>query len=122
LEGGAASVGVAGIALTDVNRAGDPFTYGMLAHDFEVVRLHAGYGLQNRGNTVLLGMDRTWKISNNDFNLNADLVQTGDQSGWLAALGAKYSLGKHIVLETWANLPDEGKASFIAKVNYVFTF
>jgi len=94
----------------------------MLAHDFHFARLHLGYGLQTNGNSLLLGMDKTWKLLNRDFNLNADLVQTRDQKAWLPSIGAKYGLTENIVLETWANFPDQGSVSFIAKVNFVFTF
>ena len=72
--------------------------------------------------TVLLGVDRTWKLFDRNFNLNADLVQTRDQRGWLPSIGAKYDLNQHIVLETWSNFPDQGSVSFIAKINFVFTF
>lgn len=121
-KNGSLALGVAGIALTDVGRAGNPFTYAMLAHDFGVLRAHTGYGLQTHGNTVLFGVDRTWKILDRDLNLNADLVQTRDGKGWLPAIGAKYVLNPHIVLESWTNFPDRGSASFIGKINFVFKF
>ncbi len=116
------AVGIAGIALTDINRAGDPFTYAMLSHDFGLVRAHAGYGVQTNGNSFLLGLDRNWKIFDRNFNLNVDLVQAADQSFWLPAVGWKYDLSKHIVLEWWTNLPEQGKSSHIAKINFVFQF
>lgn len=121
-ENGMLAVGIAGIALTDIDRAGDPFTYAMLWHDFHVARLHAGYGYQTNGNSFLFGIDRTWKLFNRNFNLNADLVQSRDQRGLITAVGAKYELSKHIVLETWANFPDRDRMSLIAKINFVFTF
>lgn len=121
-EDGVFALGVAGVALTDIDRSGDPFTYAMLAHDFHIVRTHLGYGLQTNGNTFLVGVDRTWKIFDRDFNLNADLVQTRDQRGLLPSVGAKYALNEHIVLESWANFPDQGSVSFIAKLNFVFKF
>lgn len=121
-QDGMIAVGVAGVALTDSRRAGDPFTYAMMYHDFHVVRVHAGYGLQTNGNSYLFGVDRTWKLFERNFNLNADLVQSRDQQGHIAAVGAKYFVNKHIVLETWANFPDKDRASWIAKINYVFTF
>ncbi len=121
-EDGMLALGVAGVALTDTRRASDPFTYAMLWHDFHVVRLHAGYGLQTDGNSYLFGMDRTWKVLERNFNLNADLVQSRNQQGLIAAIGAKYDLSKHIVLETWANFPDRDCVSYIAKINFVFTF
>lgn len=121
-QDGMFALGVAGVALTDTRRSGDPFTYAMLYHDFHVLRLHAGYGLQTRGDSYLFGVDRTWKLLDRSFNLNADLVQSRNQQGHIFALGAKYNLCKRIVLETWANFPDRDRVSWIAKINYVFTF
>lgn len=121
-ENGKIAIGVAGIALTDINRAGDPFTYAMLAHDFGLLRAHAGYGVQTNGNSFLFGIDKTFKVFDRDFNINADLVQAADQEFWLPSLGWKYNLHKHIVLEWWTNFPEQGKSSHVAKVNFVFKF
>ncbi len=121
-QDGMLAVGVAGVALTDTRRADDPFTYAMMYHDFHAVRVHAGYGLQTDGNSYLFGVDRTWKLFDRNFNLNADLVQSRNQHGHIAAVGAKYFLNKHIVFETWMNFPDRDRTSWIAKINYVFTF
>jgi hypothetical protein len=116
------ALGVANLALTDMDRTGDPFSYAMLWHDFHLVRFHAGYGYQTNGSSFLLGVDRTWKVFDRNFNLNADIVQSRDQRGLITAVGAKYDLNKHIVLETWANFPDRDRVSVIAKINFVFTF
>ena len=121
-EHGMFTLGIAGVAVTDMDRAGDPFTYAMLSHDFGLFRLHAGYGLQTNGNSFLFGIDRNFKVFDRNLNLNADIVQTRDGEGTMTALGAKYDLTKHIVLESWVNLPDEGEVSAIAKINFVFTF
>lgn len=121
-EDGKIAIGVAGVGLTNTDRAGDPFTYAVLTQDLKFARLSVGYGLQTEANTVLLGLDRSFKVFDRNLNINADLVQTGDQSGWVTALGVKYDLTKHIVLESWVNLPDEGDASVMAKINFVFTF
>ena len=121
-EDGKIAVGVANVGLTNTDRAGDPFTYLALTQDLKFARLTVGYGLQTHGNTVLLGIDRTWKVYDHNLNLNADLVQTGDGHGWLTAVGFKYDLTDHIVLEGWTNLPDKGDVSFLAKINFVFTF
>jgi hypothetical protein len=115
-------VGIAGVALTDTDRAGDPFTYAMLSQDLGFLRAHIGYGIQNNGNSLLVGLDRTWKVFDRNFNLNVDLVQAADQSFWLPAVGWKYDLTKHIVLECWSNFPEQGRSSHIAKINFVFTF
>jgi hypothetical protein len=37
-------------------------------------------------------------------------------------VGIKYNLGRHVLLESWANIPDEEAASFIGKINFVFNF
>ncbi len=121
-EDGLMAVGVAAVALTDFDRAPDPFSYAVLSQDLGFARAHVGYGLQNNGNTVLLGIDRTLQVWERNFNLNADLVQTGDGDGWLTALGAKYDLSKNLVFETWVNLPDEGDVSVMLKLNFVFTY
>ncbi|MCB1086575.1 MAG: hypothetical protein KDM63_05990 [Verrucomicrobiae bacterium] len=121
-EDGLIAVGVASVALSDSERAGDPFSYAILSQDLGLARLHAGYGLQNDGNTVLLGIDRTVKVLERNLNLNADLIQTGDGDGWLTALGVKYDLNEFLVFESWVNLPDEGEASVMLKLNFVFTY
>jgi hypothetical protein len=121
-EGGMFVLGIAGVAVTDIDRAGDPFSYAMLSHDFGFARFHAGYGLQTRGNSFLFGIDRNFKFLDRNLNLNADLVQTRDGDGLITAIGAKYDLTKHIVLESWVNIPDKEDVSVIAKINFVFTF
>lgn len=120
---GMIAIGVANVGLADTDRAGDPFTYAVLTQDLKFARLSAGYGLQTRNNSVLLGLDRSWKVfGDHDLNLNTDLVQTDDQSHWLTSLGVKYEVCKHIVFESWVNLPDHGSASVLVKLNYVFKF
>ncbi len=121
-EDGMLALGIANLALTDAARSGDPFSYVMMWHDFQVIRFHAGYGYQTNGSSFLFGVDRTWKVLDRNFNLNADLVQSRDQRGLITTVGAKYDLSKHIVLETWANFPDRDRVSLIAKINFVFTF
>ena len=121
-EDGKFVVGVANVPLTNQSRAGDPFSYAVLTQDFKFARLSAGYGLQTRNNSVLLGIDRSWKINDHELNLNADLVQTDDESGWLTALGVKYEITKSVVFESWVNLPDHGDANVMLKLNYVFKF
>ncbi|NBX67673.1 MAG: hypothetical protein EBR01_01770 [Proteobacteria bacterium] len=119
-ENGMVALGIANIALTDFDRAGHPFSYGILAQDFGYVRAHAGYGLQLNANTALFGIDRNFKIFKRTLNLNIDLVQAADHSFWLPAAGFKYDPTDYIVLESWANFPGRGRSSYIAKVNLVF--
>ncbi len=127
-ENGSVVVGVANVALTDTRRSAEPFTYGVLTQDFGLLRVHAGYGYQAYGqagigsSSLLAGVDRTFKVWERDLNLNADVIQTERQHAWLPAVGAKYNLSQHIVLEAWGNFPEHGKASGMAKINYVFTY
>lgn len=121
-KGGSLALGTANVALTDQTRWSDPFTYAVAVHDFGPARLHAGYGLQNQGNSALFGIDRTLKVFGRDINLNADLVQVRNGDAWLPSVGVKYVVSPRIVLETWTNFPDRGAVSFIAKINCVFTF
>lgn len=121
-EHGKVVAGVASVAMTDGERAGDAFGYFVLSQEVGGVRGHLGYGLQDHGNTVLLGMDRTVTLWERDLNLNADLVQIRDGEGWMPAVGLKYGLAPHLVWEAWANLPDEGAASFMLKLNYIFDY
>jgi hypothetical protein len=121
-EKGLFSIGIAGIALTDADRSGDPFTYAVLSQDLGVLRAHIGYGVQTNGNSFLIGVDRTWKLFERNFNLNADLVQAADESFWLPSVGFKYDLHKNVVFEWWTNLPEEGDISHVAKINFVFKF
>lgn len=121
-EGGKIAVGVANVAFTDTDRAGDPFTYAVITHDLGFARFSLGYGWQEDNNSLLLGIDRTWQVFERNLNLNADLVQFNDESNWLSSVGMKYDLTEHLVFETWANLPDEGDVSFVAKLNIVFKF
>ncbi len=121
-DSGRIAVGVAGVALTDEAVAGDPFTYAVLSQDVGFARLHTGYGVQTGGNTVLLGIDKNVEFLGRNLNLNADLVQTRDQEGWMPAVGLKYDLAKNLVFETWTNLPDQGKCEYMLKLNFVIPF
>jgi len=119
-ESGLIALGIANIALTDFDRAGRPFSYGIFAQDFGYVRAHAGYGLQLNANTALFGVDRNFKVFKRTLNINVDMVQAADHSFWLPAAGFKYDPTDYIVLESWANFPGRGRSSYIAKINLVF--
>lgn len=119
-------VGVANIALTydDRDRAGDPFTYVVLSHDFDgMFRAHAGYGFQTDNNSVLLGLDKTFKVLERDLVLRTDLIQIADESDWMASFGFLYALHEHVVLESWMSQPfDDGDPIFTVKLNFVLKF
>ncbi|NQW45985.1 MAG: hypothetical protein HQ462_11350 [Deltaproteobacteria bacterium] len=119
-ENGLIALGIANIALTDFDRAGRPFSYGIVAQDFGLLRAHAGYGFQLNSNTALFGVDRNLRVLGRSLNLNIDLVQSADHSYWLPAAGFKFDPTQYIVLESWANFPGRGRSSYIAKINFVF--
>lgn len=116
---GAIALGVAGVALSDLDAAGDPFSYAVLSQDVGFARLHAGYGLQTGGNTVLLGIDRNVDLFASEVNLNADLVQTRDGRGWMPSVGCKFELCRNVVFESWTTFPDEGSVELMLKLNFV---
>lgn len=121
-NGGKAALGIAGVPLSDQRRSADPFGYAMVRHDLQFLSLHTGYGYQTAGNGVLLGMDKTCVAYARNLNFNIDLIQTRRQRGFTTAVGAKYELNDHFVLESWCNFPDQGMVSVVAKLNFVFKF
>lgn len=119
-------VGIANLALgsDSRDRAGDPFTYVLLTHDFGgLLRAHAGYGFQEDNNSVLIGLDKTFKVADRDLVLRSDLVQIKDESDWLVSFGALYALHENLVLESWMSQPfDDGDPIFTMKLNFVIKF
>lgn len=118
-------LGVANIGLSndDRDRGGEPFYYAVLSQDFGFIRAHAGYGFQEDNNSVLVGIDKTFKVLDRDLVLRSDLIQIRDESDWLASFGALYALHKNLVLEAWVSQPfDDGDPIFTVKLNFVFNF
>ncbi len=121
-DGPAMSLGSANLAVTDGDRArgGQPFSYAVLTHDFKHFRLHGGYGLQYRGNSALLGIDKTFKVFDRDLMLRSDVVQIQDRRQWLASAGFLYAINKWLVWESWASFPTQtGKPMFTLKLNFI---
>jgi hypothetical protein len=125
-QGGNFGIGIANLALTqeDRDRAGDPFTYVVLSQDINGwFRTHAGYGFQTDNNSVLLGLDKTWKVFERDFVLRSDLIQIQNEGQWEGSLGFLYALNKYLVLESWVSQPfDHGDPIFTVKLNFVVQF
>ena len=125
-QGGNFGIGIANLALDkqDRDRAGDPFSYIVLSQDVNGwFRAHAGYGFQTDNNSVLLGLDKTWKVFDRDFVLRADAIQVQDQGQWEGSLGFLYALHKNLVLESWVSQPfDHGDPIFTVKLNFVVQF
>jgi hypothetical protein len=118
-------LGSANLAVTseDRDRSGQPFSYAVLSHDFHFLRLHAGYGVQHRGNSALLGADRTFKLFDQDLMLRADAIQTANQHNWVASFGGLYPLGKYFALESWVSQPiHRAPPSVTVKLNFVIKF
>ena len=124
--GGKLAVGIANLALgrDSMDRAGDPFSYALISQTIAgSLRAHAGFGFQTAGNSVLLGLDNTWKVLDRDLQLRTDFVQIQDQSQWMGSVGFLYVLHPRVVLEGWASQPlDHGDTIFTAKLNFVFKF
>ena len=125
-EGGKLAVGIANLALGDdnIDRAGDPFSYALISQTIEgSLRAHAGFGFQTDGNSVLLGLDDTFKELNRDLQLRTDFVQIQDQDQWMGSVGFLYVLHPRVVIEAWASQPlDHGDTIYTAKLNFVLKF
>jgi hypothetical protein len=122
----ALSLGVANLAVTsdDRDRAGQPFSYAVVSHDFKFLRLHGGYALQaHDDNTALLGVDKTFKLFNRDLMLRADAIQTERQHNWVASFGGLYSFCKSFALESWWSQPvHRSPGSLTVKLNFIIKF
>lgn len=121
----ALGLGAANLALTseDRDRAGQPFSFAVLTHDFHCFRAHAGYALQHENNTALLGLDKTVKLFERDLMLRGDFRQIDDQDQWLGSAGFLYHFHKNVALESWLSQPtDQGPTSFTVKLNFIFNF
>lgn len=117
---------MANLAVTEDNRerGGQPFSYAILSHDFKILRLHGGYGVQtHHNNSALFGIDRTWKVFGRDLMLRSDAIQTERQHNWAASIGGLYAFHKYFVFETWMTQPIHGSPpTFTVKFNLVIPF
>jgi len=121
----ALGLGLANLALTseDRERTGQPFSFGILTHDFRWFRAHAGYALQHGNHTALLGLDRTIKLFDRPLMLRGDFRQIDDQDQWLGSAGFLYHFHKHVALESWVSQPtDHGPTAFTIKLNLTFHY
>lgn len=121
----ALGLGVANIGLREQDRhdIGQPFKYAVFSLDFGSFRAHAGYGLQQDGNTALIGLDTTVELFDRDLMLRTDLVQIDDEDQWLGSLGFIYFIDEHFALESWVSQPFEhGEPSFTIKLNFMIPF
>jgi hypothetical protein len=121
----AVGLGVANIGVRSRDRddVGQPFKYAVLSHDFGPFRAHAGYGLQQDGNTALLGLDTTVELFDRDLMLRTDLIQIDDEDQWLGSLGFIYFINEHFALESWVSQPFEsGEPSFTIKLDFAIPF
>src|SRR5262245_14337870 len=90
-DGGTLGVGIANIAFRsqDRDRAGNPFKYGILTQKIPEtpLRVHAGYGFQTRGDSLLLGADYSTKVGGRDLVIRSDVVEINDGDQLLGSLG-----------------------------------
>ncbi len=118
-------LGSANLALTreDRDRAGQPFSFAVLTHDFGWLRAHAGYALQHGHNTALFGLDRTVKLFGRDLMLRGDFRQIDDQDQWLGSAGFLFHFHNNLALESWVSQPtDHGPTLLTLKLNFIFRF
>lgn len=118
-------VGVANLALTSRDRrdVGQPFTFGVLTHDFGSFRGHAGYGFQQDNNAAFFGFDKTIKLFDRDLMLRSDFIQIDDQDQWLGSAGFIYFMHEHFAIESWISQPlQHGEPTFTLKLNLSFAF
>lgn len=124
--GGKLALGIANLALGEdnIDRAGDPFSYALISQNIVgSFRAHAGFVFQTDNNSILLGLDKTFKVAERDLQVRTDLVQIQDQDQWMGSLGLLYVLHPNVVLEGWASQPfDNGDTIYTAKLNFVIKF
>lgn len=119
------AIGTANLGLTSEDRddAGQAFSYVVMTQDFEFLRAHLGYGVQENNDTLLVGLDKTVSLFERDLMLRTDLRQIDDQDRWLASAGFLYMLHKNIALESWVSQPTkDGPTSVTLKVDFIFRF
>lgn len=119
------ALGAVNIATTrgDRTNIGEPYKFAVLTHDFDLFRLHAGYGFKDHGNAGFFGIDRKFPLFERDLIVRADAIQIRDESDWLTSVGFLYVAHPRVILESWMSQPvDTGKASFVVKLNFVVPF
>lgn len=143
------ALGVANITFNHYYRlrAGDEFFYAVATEDLGWFRVHGGCGVQDGETLPFAGIDKTFRytkqVPTSDgkagadgksatatmetktidlFMIKADVIAQRDSS-WLYAVGAEVPICKWFLLETWANLPDNGDSpSWTIKGNFIFRF
>jgi len=118
------AIGVADLNCSEWNQPAHPFAYAMTSYDVNHwFRLHGGYGIQTDNNTMLLGIDSTYKVFDRPLTVRADAVQIEDQRQWMPSVGFLYVFHRHWALEAWSNFPlDQGKPSVVLKLNFILPF
>lgn len=143
------AVGAANIAFSEDQRerAGDVFGYAVATQDLGWFRVHGGCAWVDTEALPFAGIDKTFRYTKQVpasdgkavadgksakattetktidlFMIKADAIAQRDSS-WLYAVGAEVPICKWFLLETWANLPDNGDSpSWTIKGNFIFRF
>jgi hypothetical protein len=119
------ALGIANLAVTshERDRAGQPFTYGVISHDFTWLRAHAGYGFQHQNDAAFVGLDKTVTVFECPLTLRGDIIQIDDQDQWQASAGFLLRLHKMLAIESWVSQPlDHGKPSVTLKFDFILKF
>lgn len=112
-----------GVSSDDRERAGQPFTFGVMTYDLTWFRVTGGYGLQRDGNAGFFGIDRTFRPFGRELILRADATQVKNQAQWLTSAGLLLSLTKYVALEAWVSQPSErGEPTITIKPNVILAF
>lgn len=144
------AVGAANVAFSEHQRerAGDVFGYVVATEDLGWFRVHGGCAWVDTEALPFAGIDKTFRYTKQVpasdgkavadgkscckasletktvdlFMIKADVIAQRDSS-WLYAVGAEVPICKFFLLETWANLPDNGDSpSWTVKGNFIFRF
>ena len=119
------AVGATNVAVTssDRERAGQAFVFMVLSHNFGWFRGHDGHRFQKDNDAFFFGWDKIYRAFKRDLMLRGDLIQIDNQQQWLGSLGFRFSMHKHLGLESWVSQPlENGKSIFTLKLSLIFEF
>ena len=107
----------------DRSNTGPIAPYLAASYDVGIARLHAGFDFQHDNEAFFAGVDRTFKLWDQDFTPRADVRQINDRQDWLASAGFVTTLPGPFLLESWVSFPSDGRDPIATvKLNLVIEF
>lgn len=105
--GSALALGVASLApdAADRRRLGQPQSYGVVTHDFGLVRVSAGYAVQAANNAWFAGLDRKFNVGGRPLVVRSDAIEIQNGNRWLTSLGLTYRFTPAWGVEIWRSHP-----------------